>query len=204
MHACNACTVRAPCVHRACTVRAPCVCHMHAMRTPESQEAELRLVPVQRPHVDPHAPRREQIPSDAHRRRRVGQGIYEVARHQHIPRLRRAGAVALGAVKLLKGAHLQREVAPTVRRGGRDVGRARGSKAGRPPQRSRLAAYAREEAQGVARHGAREQRVRRDQHARGGVVGLDAVAAPRHLCVRGMPLWNALWNATTECPMEYI
>ena len=174
------------------------------MRTPESQEAELRLVPVQRPHVDPHAPRREQIPSDAHRRRRVGEGVYEVARHQYIPRLRRAGDVALGAVKLLKGAHLQREVGPAVRRGGRDVGRARGSKAGRPPQRSRLAAYAREEAQGVARHGAREQRVRRDQHARGGVVGLDAVAAPRHLCVRGMPLWNALWNASTECPMEYI
>ena len=35
--------------------------------------------------------------------------------------------------------------------------------------------------QRAARDAAREQRVRRDQHARGGVAGLDAVAAPRHL-----------------------
>jgi len=64
--------------------------------------------------------------------------------------------VALGTVELLKGPHLQSEVTATVRQGGRDVGRARGSEARRPPQRSRLAAHAREEAQGVSRDGARK------------------------------------------------
>ena len=52
------------------------------------------------------------------------------------------------------------------------------------PQRPHLAAHAREEAQRAARDAARQQRVRRDKHARGGVARLDAVPAPRRLCVK--------------------
>ena len=190
VHVCHACAMRAPCVARA-----------HGKRTPESQEAELRLVPVQRPHVDPHATRCEQVPCDAHRPRRVGEGVDEIARDQCVPRLRCASAVALGTVELLKGTHLQSEVTATVRYGGRDVGRAGGSEARRAPQCSRLAAHAREEAQGVSCHGAREQGVRRDHHTRGGVVGLDAVAAPRHLRVQG---GGALWgvHCGVHCGMQ--
>lgn len=125
---------------------APCVARAHGERTPESQEAELGLVPVQRPNVDPHASRREQVPRGAHRRRGVGEGVDEVAREQSFPLRRHARAVARAGVEALKGAHLQSEVAATAAtvhrvqlRGGRDVGRARGGEARRAPQRPRLA-----------------------------------------------------------------
>ena len=45
----------------------------------EPQEAERRLVPVQRADVNPDAPRREKIPRDAYSRGGVCEGVDEIA-----------------------------------------------------------------------------------------------------------------------------